>query len=87
MVSASRIAYLFYAVLKVAGYSLVIYFFLSIIAEIRGPLMYWVPVSSGVSRPGIHHNSPDLQQEESRGGLQTTAIARPSVLGPEGILH
>ncbi len=42
MVSASRIAYLFYAVLKVAGYSLVTYFFLTIIGGFSG-LWYLVP--------------------------------------------
>jgi hypothetical protein len=42
MVSTSRLAYLFYAVLKVAGYSLCTYFVLDILAGFLG-LWYWVP--------------------------------------------
>ena len=42
MVSTSRLAYLFYAVLKVAGYSLLTYFFLVIIGGFLG-LWYVIP--------------------------------------------
>ena len=44
MVSTARIAYLFYAMLKVAGYSLLTYLVLDVVAGVSG-LMYWAPSS------------------------------------------
>ena len=85
MVSTSRIAYLFYSILKVAGYSLVTYFLLSVIAEFAG-LMYWVPAVLEFLVPASIIIVLIFSKKSLETGFNRLRSLDFLVLGPEGIL-
>ena len=90
MVSTARIAYIFYAVLKVAGYSLLTYILLDVFAGDFGPV---VPGSFGpdVSRPGVRHTILILSKKSLEMGFNRlrsldlcSGVLRGSTLSSRG---